>query len=87
MVKPTKPSSKSVTISAADIEFDDSGRAFIANSEAMASLRDSLSAGAEAIKNIGCCSAALEGGQRIDPKDLNSLMSEAIKNIGCCSAV
>ena len=87
MVKPTKPSSKSVTISAADIDFDEAGRAFISNPEAMASLRDSIGLGAEAIKNVGCCSAAIEGGQRIDPKELNSLMSEAIKNVGCCSAV
>lgn len=71
-------------ISLTEVSFDESGRAVISNPETVARLR-AATAGAAAIKNIGCCSIAAQreatdGFKRLSPEE-----ALAIKNIGCCS--
>lgn len=90
---------KEMMISLDDVTFDNSGRAIISRSEIVDKLRGGGLA-ADGIKNIGCCSVALESG-RIRPEDVSKLSVETvkalgpeqlsrfrsseIKNIGCCS--
>ena len=73
-------------ISLDDLSFDESGRAIIANPATVARLR-LAAADINAIKNIGCCSAAAELQAPDAFRRLSAAEAAAIKNIGCCSAL
>ena len=86
--------SKNEYISLSAVSFDKQGPAVIDDQETVARLRAAISS-EDAIKNIGCCSVAMQSSEGI--RELGQLAKdvfrtagpdvlEAIKNIGCCSS-
>lgn len=72
-------------ISLNHVEFDDTGRAVIRDAATVARLRAAAGSGANAIKNIGCCSLEAQRDATESFKRLPTQDAAEIKNIGCCS--